>query len=324
MHRDPSRTIPIFLVGFFVVLLALAALAQPPAASVAHVAAMSSATSTSAATDTPTREPTRTSRPSRTPTPEPTRTPTRTPRPTRTPTPEPTPGPLAAGVPDYVPILMYHYIRTVDPQEDQLGYNLSVTPEIFEEHIVWLRKMGYTSIRMDRLSDCLRGLRECPDKPVVLTFDDGYADAATEALPILERHGFTATFYVVIDFVGRPGYMTWEQVKLLHESGMEIGSHSVSHPDLTARDPEVAFEEISRSRAILEQQLGAPVRSFSYPIGSYDETVAEFARQVGYTSAVTVYPGSDMTLMYELPRRRIMGGEPLEAIVWYVAEPALE
>jgi peptidoglycan/xylan/chitin deacetylase (PgdA/CDA1 family) len=224
----------------------------------------------------------------------------------------------------YVPILMYHYVRTVDPQEDELGYNLSVTPELFEEQMEWLSEHGYTTVRMDTLANCLRGLERCPSKPVALTFDDGYADAATTAFPILQRYGFTATFYVVTEFVGRPGYMSWEQIELLHNSGMEIGSHTMHHPDLTARDPEVAYQEIVSSRAIITKRILEPVRSFCYPLGQYTPLIASLVRDAGYTSAVTTYPGSSLEQLYELPRRRMLGGESIEALAWYLSTPTIE
>lgn len=219
---------------------------------------------------------------------------------------------------DYIPILMYHYIRDVDPDEDELGYNLSISPETFEDHLLWLRDNAYDTLRMDRLTACLHGEERCPQKAVALTFDDGYEDAATTALPLLKRHGFTATFYIVIDFVGKPGYMSWEQIKELHDSGMEIGSHTISHPDLTAREHAVAYEEITQSQSILEEQLGISVESFCYPIGNYNADIAEMVRNAGYTNAVTTYPGSSLADMFELPRLRMLGGETVEAFEWYV------
>jgi peptidoglycan/xylan/chitin deacetylase (PgdA/CDA1 family) len=277
---------------------------------------------------TPTPAPSATPQPSVTPIPSATATttptPTATPLPTATPTPQPTPTASLRVRRDlgYVPIFMYHYVRTVDPVEDQLGYNLSVTPERFAEHLEWLHTNGYTPIRMDHLADCLRGRAICPANAVALTFDDGYADAATAALPLLEHYGYPATFYIVTEFVGRPGYMSWEQIRLLHESGMEIGSHTLTHPDLTARDPEIAYNEIAESRAIIEEQLGAPVRSFSYPIGNYNRELAAMVREAGYTNAVTTHPGSGIEHAFELPRRRIMGGETVEALAWYASKPA--
>jgi peptidoglycan/xylan/chitin deacetylase (PgdA/CDA1 family) len=262
--------------------------------------------------------------PPSTPTPTPsstaTRMPTatRTPRPSATPTVTATPSRLADADAAYVPVLMYHYIRTVDEQADPMGYRLSITPERFAEQMEWLRDNDYTPMRMDALSACLRGLTRCPENPVALTFDDGYTDAATEALPVLEEQGFVATFYVVVNFVGKPGYMTWEQIELLRDSGMEIGSHTVNHFDLTGLELDAAQDEIVTSRQLLEERLEVPVVSFSYPVGSYNSALAGVVRSAGYTNAVIVMPGDSITHMYEIPRRRVLGGESIAGFPWYM------
>ncbi len=243
---------------------------------------------------------------------------TRTPRPSATPTVTATPSRLADADAGYVPVLMYHYIRTVDEQADPLGYRLSITPERFDEQMEWLRDNDYTPIRMDTLSACLRGLTRCPQNPVALTFDDGYTDAATEALPILKKYGFVATFYVVVNFVGEPGYMTWEQIELLRDSGMEIGSHTINHFDLTGLDLATAHDEIATSRQLLAERLEVPVVSFSYPVGSYTTALADMVRSAGYTNAVIVLPGNRITHMYEIPRRRVLGGESIAGFPWYM------
>ena len=227
-------------------------------------------------------------------------------------------------VPPYVPIMMYHYVREVDPEEDEMGYNLSIHPETFEQHAQWFQEQGYTTVRMETLARCLRGEEQCPEKPVALTFDDGYEDAFTNALPILERYDMTATFYIVTEFVGQPGYMTWKQIKKLHAQGMEIGSHTLTHADLTARNKDAARKEIRRSRTILREKIDAPVVSFCYPTGAYNAQVAEMVRNAGYTNAVTTYPGRRMDRLYEIPRRRLLGGETVEALEWYTREPPIE
>lgn len=258
--------------------------------------------------------------------------PTATPQPTAQPTPRPAagvaaqvsaaeqaPSRLAKRQVDYIPILMYHYIRTVDETADPVGFRLSVTPERFAEQMGWLAENDYTPIRMDEVADCLRAKTECPRKPVVLTFDDGYADAATEALPILKRYGFTATFYIIVDFIDTPGFLSWRQVRQLHTSGMEIGSHTLSHADLTGLNPQQAQREIERSKIMLEQRLGTPMRSFSYPAGSYSPLHVGMARRAGYTNAVTTSPLIGFKHMYTLSRRRVLGGDAIEGFPWYMA-----
>jgi peptidoglycan/xylan/chitin deacetylase (PgdA/CDA1 family) len=297
---------------------------QQPGVSM-QLAAVPTVTSQPTRTATPAPRDTATPRPTRTATPEPRNTPTRTatPAPSSTPTATPEPPLEAQAAQDmgYVPILMYHYVRSVDPEQDELGYRLSVTPEVFAEQMAWLDENDYTPITAAHLADCLRGWRDCPERPVVLSFDDGYEDAYTEALPILEAYGFTGTFYVVTEFVGRPGYMSWEQIRSMHASGMEIGSHSLTHPDLALLDAERARAEITESRELIESELGARVRSFCYPIGSYSPEVAAMVLEAGYTNAVTTYPGVTLDLLYELPRQRILGGESLAGFAWHVTPP---
>ncbi len=212
------------------------------------------------------------------------------------------------GATDYIPILMYHYVRSVDRSLDPLGYNLSVTPEQFAAHLEWLSREGYTTLRMDEVVACLAGRQSCPSRAVALTFDDGYMDAYTTALPVLQQYGFVATFYVVSGFVGHAGYMGWEEVRLLHEAGMEIGAHSVSHPDLTGLSHEQARYQIATSREQLAGVLGTSITSFCYPGGKFDATVAGLVQQAGYTSATTTMHSYYQYDYYQLPRVRVSGG----------------
>jgi peptidoglycan/xylan/chitin deacetylase (PgdA/CDA1 family) len=222
------------------------------------------------------------------------------------------PQPAAAPLAGPPPILMYHYIRFVDEAGDPLGYNLSVTPDDFERQIAWLHEQGYAGVRMDMLARCLSGEVACPPRPIALTFDDGYADAFTGALPVLQRYGMAATFYIISGLVGQPGYMTWDQLGALRDAGMEIGAHTVNHYDLTSLDWATADYEIVQSKADLEQHLGISVRSFCYPTGLYNGALAEQVRADGFASATTTRWDLDYSDMMALPRRRIAGGTPLD------------
>lgn len=242
---------------------------------------------------------------------------------TPTPPPRPTTAPtyLLSPPAPYIPILMYHYIRTVDPQADPLGFHLSVRPDRFEEHLAWLRDNGYVGLRMRDLAVCLRHA-DCPHRSVALTFDDGYIDHVTTALPLLRRYGFPATFYIITGFVGREGYMTWTDLERLRDSGMELGAHTVSHADLAALAPDAAQYEIVASGAALRERLGIEVVSFSYPAGSFTPTVARLVRAAGYTNAVTTWPADRLERLDSLPRRRVRGGETLEGYIWYFVPPS--
>lgn len=206
-----------------------------------------------------------------------------------------------------IPIVMYHYIRDVDKTLDPLGYRLSVAPDQFAQQIAWLWQQGYTTIRMDMLADCVQGVRSCPARSVALTFDDGYMDAYTTAFPLLQQYGFVATFYVITGFVGNQGYMGWNELQALQAAGMEIGSHSISHPNLTALSQAQRDEQLLSSRQRLQEVLGTPIRSFCYPSGLFDATVQQAVRDAGYTNATTTMPGISMSNLYALPRLRISG-----------------
>ncbi len=210
-----------------------------------------------------------------------------------------------------VPILTYHYIRNNPVTYDRLGFALSVTPADFAAQMDWLQGGGYHPITAGDLHAYLRGARGLPSKPVILTFDDGYADFYTTALPILRAHDFRATAYVVSGFVGSPNYMTAAQVVEADRSGIEIGSHTVNHPNLTNMSSGSVRSQLVDSKRFLETLLGHPVTSFCYPSGKVNSMVAWQVSDAGYDSATTTVFGFRHTLAdrYIWTRLRVSGGE---------------
>ena len=210
-----------------------------------------------------------------------------------------------------VPILTYHYVRINPVSSDRLGFALSVTPADFAAQMDWLKESGYHPITAGDLHAYLRGARGLPSKPVILTFDDGYADFYTTALPILRAHDFRATAYVVSGFVGWPNYMTAAQVVEADRSGIEIGSHTVNHPNLTNLSSASVRSQLVDSKRLLENLLGHPVTSFCYPSGKVNSMVAWQVADVGYESATTTVFGFRHTLAdrYIWTRLRVSGGE---------------
>ena len=210
-----------------------------------------------------------------------------------------------------VPILTYHYIRVNPDRYDRLGFALSVTPWDFAAQMDWLKDSGYHPITAADLHAFLAGVRGLPSKPVILTFDDGYADFYTTALPILRAHDFRATAYVVSGFVGRPGYMTAAQVVEADRSGIEIGSHTVNHPNLTNLSYGSVRSQLIDSKQFLERLLGHPVTSFCYPSGKVNSMVAWQVADAGYDDATTTVFGFRHTLAdrYVWTRLRVSGGE---------------
>lgn len=197
--------------------------------------------------------------------------------------------------------MMYHYVRTVSQESDPLGYRLSVSPEQLESQVLALQGAGVGMVTMDQL------VANTGAPVVALTFDDGYEDVYTTAWPILKRHGATATVYIITGRVGTSGYLTWEQIVQLQSEGVQIGSHSVSHPDLSKLSPEQQRGELLESKRELERRLGATVTSFCYPSGRYSQITVALAEEVGYQYAVTTQPGviTNLARPYELLRIRV-------------------
>jgi peptidoglycan/xylan/chitin deacetylase (PgdA/CDA1 family) len=177
----------------------------------------------------------------------------------------------------------------------------------------WLAQNGFHPITLEDLNAYLNGERGLPARPVILTFDDGYADFYTTALPILRRHDFRAVAYVVSGFIGRPGYMTAAQVQAADRAGIEIGSHTVDHVNLTTQSSGNLRYELTASKQALEHLLGHPVLSFCYPSGRFNARVVAAVRAAGYRDATTTMFRVVRTRddRYVWGRQRIWGGETL-------------
>lgn len=209
-----------------------------------------------------------------------------------------------------VPILMYHYIRNSE-NESELGKNLSVSPANFENQISFLKENNYQTLRVADLADVhKKALSKSyfeKKKPIILTFDDGYQDAYTNALPVLKKYKMTATFYIIRNYVGKSGYLNQSQIDEMANLEMEIGSHTLSHPDLTKIDIDEAKNQIFESKGKAD--------SFCYPAGKYDSTTITLVQEAGYQAAVTTHFGiaSEKSSILELPRVRAedVSGETL-------------
>ena len=302
-----------FVLAPIVVILTVAAgliLGSPQTTANTQVTALviASATPTATDTETPTLTPTFTNTPTSTPTA--TATPTMTPTRTRTPT-----SISGTATPSLrtirVPILMYHYVSVPPLDADKYRLDLSVTPDAFETQMEYLAINGFHPIRLADLSDYLLRGTPLPDKPIVLTFDDGYTDNYTNAFRILKQYNFPATFFIISQFVeeNRWGYVSWAQLDEMAKHGMEIGSHTRTHPDLYKRTLAFQTNQIAGSKQMLEERLGTPVVSFAYPSGKYDATTKSVLRSAGYLGAVTEIQGTRQSSekLFELQRVRIRG-----------------
>jgi peptidoglycan/xylan/chitin deacetylase (PgdA/CDA1 family) len=222
-----------------------------------------------------------------------------------------------------VPILMYHYIRINPDPRDAVGFDLSVTPADFAAQMDWLAANGYHPIDLDDLRGYLLGGGVLPDRPVVLTFDDGYRDFYTTAYPILRAHGFKAVSYVVPGFFGSGQYVTPDQVVEMDAHGIEIAAHTVSHVDLTAVSPAELWHQVNDSKVILEAVLGHPVLDFCYPYGRYNAAVERAVQTAGFITATTTQPGRVHSAAdrFLWSRVRLSGGETLPQFVAGLGPP---
>ena len=218
------------------------------------------------------------------PTHTPTLLPTETPIPTFIFTPTVTPEPqwIFQGPGDVVvPILLYHHIGF--SLKDEAVYYVS--PEAFEQQMSLLYQWGYKTISVELLARAINQGAELPPKPVILTFDDGSDTIYTTAQPIMQRYGFAGVSYIVYYTIGLTHYMNVEQIRALHATGWEIGSHSLTHKDLTI-PPYRQENEIVQSRRMLETRLGVPVLSFAYPFGAYNDDSLNNVHSAGYIAAM--------------------------------------
>jgi len=200
----------------------------------------------------------------------------------------------------------------------------------FRAQMRWLKRSGYHVIS---LTEALRGLKgeiPLPRHSVVLTFDDGYRNFYEHAYPVLRQCGFPATVFVVaglmgsnarwIDEDGRQGAPLMEPGQLLEiqAGGIEIGSHTVSHPRLSRLAASEAQREIADSKAILESVLGTPVVHFCYPYGDFDRRVADLVREAGYESGLTCIRGAATVedSVFSLPRKAVSYGDSLIGYLW--------
>jgi peptidoglycan/xylan/chitin deacetylase (PgdA/CDA1 family) len=212
-----------------------------------------------------------------------------------------------------VPIIMYHYVREVDFDRDPLGWNLSINPTDFEKQLAYLKTEGYSTVH---LSDLIEW--KVPEKSLVLSFDDGLEDFYTTALPLLNKYGFTASNSVITGMIGSFEHMNEEQIRSCIGSGIEITSHTVDHPDLSAINEDAVRYQVSASMEYLTSEFGIEVDAFVYPAGKYNDLVVGILNEEGYKIAVTTeYAEADLSKdeMLLLPRIRIDNRDGFDGFV---------
>jgi peptidoglycan/xylan/chitin deacetylase (PgdA/CDA1 family) len=179
-----------------------------------------------------------------------------------------------------LPILMYHGIKTDSksvPEGREIGAEFyDVLLENFASQMNWLNEYQYQAIAIEEID------RYSQQKQVILTFDDGEINNFIHALPILKRLKLKAYFFVIVDRIGKPGYMGWDELRQMQEAGTIIGSHSMTHPILTDLTDDRVEYELYNSLKILVNHLGDRVNTLSIPRGFCNDKVMQIAYASGY------------------------------------------
>jgi peptidoglycan/xylan/chitin deacetylase (PgdA/CDA1 family) len=233
-----------------------------------------------------------------------------------------------------IPILTYHQVDLA-PAAGSPFRGLTVTPAAFARQMAMLAMLGWRGLSMTALEPYLRGDKR--GRVVGITLDDGYVNNLTHALPVLRRHGFSATCYVVSGQVGganvwdmdsgipAKALMNREQLRAWVAGGQEIGAHTRHHVDLRTVDAATARDEIAGCRAELEALIDAPVRHFCYPYGHFLPEHVALVRDAGYATATTTQRSRALPCdsLLQLPRAPVLGATSLP-LLWLKVATAYE
>ena len=251
-------------------------------------------------------------------------TPTPSITPTYTQTTIPTPTWVSQG-PGHVqvPIFMYHHVA-----DSPIESEYYVPPDKFDDEMKLLNNWGYTTITTSMLVQAITKGASLPPHPIIITFDDSDGSQYTNAFPIMKKYGFTGVLYTVVSYIGRPtglatdpNFLTIDQLKEMAAAGWEIGSHTETHQNVTVMTDDQLHFEIVQSRKDLEQELGVPILTFSYPFGGANSAVTDFVHFAGYIAAVgaTGYTADQgKSNLFELQRVEIKGSDDAKSIIRFL------
>lgn len=216
-------------------------------------------------------------------------------------------------------ILTYHHVgqplQSTGGPDANSHEGLWVAPGLFAGHLEWLRNHGYAGVTLDEIHAALSGGRALPGRWVCITFDDGWRDNYTLALPLLKHYGFPATVFLITSKIRLTPSMNLDdeflsvnEIAEMKANGIKFESHTRTHPKLTKLDDNMAREELADSRREMKEQLGLEPRYLAYPYGAVSPRIADIAREVGYAAAVSVIRDNRLCpgQLFWLPRVMIM------------------
>lgn len=204
-----------------------------------------------------------------------------------------------------IPVLMYHKISPGKKEK----YRIS--PEKFASQMEYLSKKGYRTITPDKLLEFVNPAPACrsevkegkvfPEKPVLLTLDDGYKDNFIYAYPILKKYHFKASIFLVTQYMGKKNgwskgeeeILSWEEIEEMRKEGFSFGSHTHTHPNLLELSRDKVLSEVRNSKRILEERLREPIKFFAYPYGKFNSQIEEMIKEAGYLGAFSTLPGKN-------------------------------
>ena len=195
-----------------------------------------------------------------------------------------------------IPVLIYHRF------DKKCDSNLCIPEKVFDQQMKYLKDNGYHTVTPDDLLAFLEYRQALPAKSVMITMDDGFRSVYNIAFPVMKKYGFSATLFIYTDYVGVSGSaITWEQLREMKAEGFSVGSHTVSHSNLTKKaegESDQDFlarirKELNDSKAIIDKKLGQNTIILAYPFGNCDQRVIEYTKQAGYKMAMTVKRGGN-------------------------------
>ncbi len=193
-----------------------------------------------------------------------------------------------------VPVLVYHSVRPYIKGESKQQDIYDVTPELLESELVYIRDHGYTTITFADVITHFGNGASLPEKPVILSFDDGWRNEYEHAFPLLKKYGMKGTFFIFTNPIvhHKAHWVTWNEVREMDKAGMEIGGHTRTHPLLTKITSDAGLDkEIGESKGIIESEIGHPVTAFAYPFGAKNVQIEHAVERAGYQIARTSRSG---------------------------------
>jgi peptidoglycan/xylan/chitin deacetylase (PgdA/CDA1 family) len=230
------------------------------------------------------------------------------------PTPTPTPKPLSFsemqklyGPCTKTPVLLYHHIQSSERARLNNQISLTVFTDYFEKQMAYLKEKGYQIVTMNDLNNFFLGNVGLPPKSIILTFDDGYQDFYSDAYPILKNYGFKATAFLPTGLMDNPGYLTWNEIEEMSQTGLiYFGNHTWSHHS-TATDKLTVEKEINTAQLQLSERGLNMIKVFAYPYGADSTLAKDYLNLNNYNLGFTVHHANILCLKQrlDLPRIRI-------------------